>query len=189
MTRPSWLGRAVRNQNRHAIEQASRRWRGGRRGDSGRTRREFDFHTGVHELPRHDVGDHPHGVACGVLNDVEASHRWRQCHRCTHHSIITQDGTGRALGAPARRPAGPVPPLAAPGVHGARGALRVQPDAVPPPGERLVSKCRQTSSLQLIRDPNTPQTPSARRRRPSGDRRLVRGGARHLQLKGTRSSG
>ena len=29
MTRPSWLGRAVRNRHRHAIEQASRRWRGG----------------------------------------------------------------------------------------------------------------------------------------------------------------
>ena len=27
MTRPSWLGRAVRNRHRHAIEQASRRWR------------------------------------------------------------------------------------------------------------------------------------------------------------------
>ena len=34
MTRPSWLGRAVRNRHRHAIEQASRRWRGGRRDDS-----------------------------------------------------------------------------------------------------------------------------------------------------------
>ena len=31
---------------RHAIEQVSRRWRGGRRGDSGRTRRKFDVHTG-----------------------------------------------------------------------------------------------------------------------------------------------
>ena len=30
MTRPSWLGRAVRNRHRHAISQASRRWRGGR---------------------------------------------------------------------------------------------------------------------------------------------------------------
>jgi hypothetical protein len=30
MTRPSWLGRAARNRHRHAIEQASRRWRGGR---------------------------------------------------------------------------------------------------------------------------------------------------------------
>ena len=29
MTRPSWLGRAVRNRHRHAIEQAARRWRGG----------------------------------------------------------------------------------------------------------------------------------------------------------------
>ena len=45
MTRPCWLRRAVRNRHRHAIEQASRRWRGGRRGDSGRTRRKFDFHT------------------------------------------------------------------------------------------------------------------------------------------------
>ena len=34
MTRPSWLGRAARNRHHHAIEQASRRWRGGRRGDS-----------------------------------------------------------------------------------------------------------------------------------------------------------
>ncbi len=35
MTRPS------RNRHRHAIEQASRRWRGGRRGYSGRTRRKI----------------------------------------------------------------------------------------------------------------------------------------------------
>ena len=39
MTWPTWLGRAARNRHRHAIEQASRRWRGGRRGDSGQTRR------------------------------------------------------------------------------------------------------------------------------------------------------
>ena len=31
MTRPCWLRRAVRNRHSHAIEQASRRWRGGRR--------------------------------------------------------------------------------------------------------------------------------------------------------------
>ena len=41
ITRPSWLGRAVRNEHHHAIEQASRRWRGGRRDDSARTRRKF----------------------------------------------------------------------------------------------------------------------------------------------------
>ena len=34
-------GRAVRNRYRHAIEQASRRWRGGRRDDSARTRRKI----------------------------------------------------------------------------------------------------------------------------------------------------
>ena len=41
MTWPRWLRRAVRSRHRHAIEQVSRRWRGGRRGDSGRTRREI----------------------------------------------------------------------------------------------------------------------------------------------------
>ena len=41
MTRPTWLGRVARNRHRHAIEQASRRWRGGRRDDSGRPRRKF----------------------------------------------------------------------------------------------------------------------------------------------------
>ena len=41
MTRLCWLGRAVRNRHHHAIEQASRRWRGGRRDGSVRTRREF----------------------------------------------------------------------------------------------------------------------------------------------------
>jgi len=45
MTWPRWFRRAVRNRHRHA-EQVSRRWRGGRRGDSGRTRRKFDFHSG-----------------------------------------------------------------------------------------------------------------------------------------------
>ena len=47
MTRPSWLGRAVRNRHRHAIEQASRRWRGGRRGDSARTCRKTLISTQV----------------------------------------------------------------------------------------------------------------------------------------------
>ena len=45
MTRPSWLGRAVRNQHRHAIEQASRRWRGGWRDGSARTRRKILIST------------------------------------------------------------------------------------------------------------------------------------------------
>ena len=41
MTRPRWPRRAVRNRHRHAIEQASRRWRGGRRDYSARARRKF----------------------------------------------------------------------------------------------------------------------------------------------------
>jgi hypothetical protein len=47
MTRPSWLGRAVRNRHRLAIEQASRRWRGGRRGDSARKRGKILIFTQV----------------------------------------------------------------------------------------------------------------------------------------------
>ena len=45
MTRPCWLGRAARNRHRHAIEQASRRWRGGLRDDSAERAENFDFHT------------------------------------------------------------------------------------------------------------------------------------------------
>ena len=45
MTWPRWLRRAVRNRHRHAIEQAARRWRGGRRGDSGRTCRKILIST------------------------------------------------------------------------------------------------------------------------------------------------
>ena len=36
-----WFRRAVRNRHRHAVEQAPRRWRGDRRGDSARTRRKI----------------------------------------------------------------------------------------------------------------------------------------------------
>ena len=49
MTRPSWLGRAARNRHRDAIEQASRRWLGGRRDDSARTRRKILISTQVNE--------------------------------------------------------------------------------------------------------------------------------------------
>jgi hypothetical protein len=41
------LRRAARNRHRHAIEQAARRWRGGRRDDSGRTRRKILISTQV----------------------------------------------------------------------------------------------------------------------------------------------
>ena len=67
MTWPSWLGRAARNRHRHAIEQASRRWRGGRRYDSARTRRKILISTQVpveitpfcHEHTIRVVGDLP----------------------------------------------------------------------------------------------------------------------------------
>ena len=51
MTRTSWLGRAVRNRHRHAIEQAPRRWRGGRRDDSAKTCRKILISTQVPRPP------------------------------------------------------------------------------------------------------------------------------------------
>ena len=45
MTRPCWFRRAMRNRHRHAIEQAARRWRGGRRDDAARTCRKILFST------------------------------------------------------------------------------------------------------------------------------------------------
>ena len=45
MARLSWFGRAVRNEHHHAIEQASRRWRRGRRDDSARTHRNILIST------------------------------------------------------------------------------------------------------------------------------------------------
>ena len=45
MTRPCWHRRAMRNRHRHAIEQAARRWRGGRREDSARTCRKILIST------------------------------------------------------------------------------------------------------------------------------------------------
>ena len=45
MTWPRWPRRAARNRHRHAIEQTSRRWRGGRRDDSARTRRKILIST------------------------------------------------------------------------------------------------------------------------------------------------
>ncbi|CAH0365325.1 unnamed protein product [Pelagomonas calceolata] len=68
MTRPRWLRRAVRNRHRHAIEQASRRWRGGRRDDSGRTRRKILICTQVADRGgrRRPVAARPEEGAGGV---------------------------------------------------------------------------------------------------------------------------
>ena len=52
-TRPCWLNRVVRDPHRHAIEQASRRWRGGRRDDSARTRRQILISTQVQKQEPH----------------------------------------------------------------------------------------------------------------------------------------
>ena len=49
-----WLRRAARNRHRHAIEQASRRWRGGRRDDAARTRRKILISTQVMPVDLYD---------------------------------------------------------------------------------------------------------------------------------------
>ena len=51
MTRRCWLRRAVRNRHLHAVEQAPRRWHGGRRDDSARTRRKILISTQVPRPP------------------------------------------------------------------------------------------------------------------------------------------
>jgi signal recognition particle subunit SRP54 len=51
------LRRAVRDPQRHAIEPVPRRWRGGRRGDSGRTRRKIFISTQV-DTSEADQGYH-----------------------------------------------------------------------------------------------------------------------------------
>ena len=56
MTLPCWLRRAARNRHRHAIEQASRRLRGGRLDDSARTRRKILIST---QVPRRKVRRRP----------------------------------------------------------------------------------------------------------------------------------
>ena len=66
MTRPSWLGRAARNRHRHAIEQASRRWRGGRRDDSARTRRKILISTQV-VVPTGSIGHFDLYLFLGVI--------------------------------------------------------------------------------------------------------------------------
>ena len=65
MTRPSWLVRAARNRHRHAIEQASRRWRGGRRDDSARTHRKILISTQV-AGPSEDGGQRLRAVRLGL---------------------------------------------------------------------------------------------------------------------------
>jgi len=80
MTRPFWLHRAVKYRHRHAIEQASRRWRGGRRDDSARTRRKILISTQVawpdmHRLAERTILTHlkDGGVLTGDVEDMLAA--------------------------------------------------------------------------------------------------------------------
>ena len=62
MTRPFWLGRAVRNRHRHAIEQASHRWRAGRHDERAVI---FDFHTG--KDPKNSLFAWPQPSQCDMI--------------------------------------------------------------------------------------------------------------------------
>ena len=111
-TRPSWLGRAVRNRHRHAIEQASRRWRGERRDDLAarnsrrtRDRRRFDAEPGVH-IKLDKRGD---GVAPVEGDTVQVNYSGRvkgksQCRNATdRHAIDAAEPTHRSMSTQARR--------------------------------------------------------------------------------------
>ena len=79
MTRPTWLGRATRNQHRHAIEQASRRWRGGRRNDSARTRRKILISTQASTCARSSASS-TCSTLCGNQNfTAHSRHRRDAC--------------------------------------------------------------------------------------------------------------
>jgi len=62
----STSGYSVMNRHRHAIEQASRRWRGGRRDEYAR--QNFDFHTGVDGEP--SQAEAVHFVVCRLRASV-----------------------------------------------------------------------------------------------------------------------
>ena len=104
MTRPSWLGRAARNRHRHAIEQASRRWRGCRGEDSARTRRKILISTQVvawpapqHVCPRlrARAADATHrDAAPGRRHAGRARRRGRGGRRRGHEGVPRRRGAG-----------------------------------------------------------------------------------------------
>ena len=111
MTWPRWLRRAVKNRHRHAIEQASRRWRGGRRDDSARPRRKILISTQVLREVRERPGrDDNHKDELDRLerrmldehfflyNDVPDTGMWRQ-----------SDAVWKATGASGARSSGEEP--------------------------------------------------------------------------------
>ena len=103
------VGCAVRNQHRHAIEQASRRWRGGQRDDSARTRRKILMSTqvaretaGPGRLPPAAVPGR-RGVRAGAAGQREAAHALRARFG---FEFLAPAGARRALGGEGG-PAGP----------------------------------------------------------------------------------
>ena len=111
--RACWLGRAVRNRHRHAIEQASRRWRGGRRDDSARTRRKILIFTRAPALRR------PPDLPPELSRALVAAQRRRR-------SIFAPEDLSRRRAAPRAldRAAGAVPPDPPPRPAAPVGRLR-----------------------------------------------------------------
>ena len=139
MTRPSWLRRAVRNRHRHAIERASRRWRGGRRGDSARTRRKLLISTQL--LARADA-------------DVHELLAYRR-----PSSLADSDPVRRRRGEGGERPApagaADGPPRLREGVHGLHAAGPMLPG-----GSRGNGACASSSSTLGLRPPPTHAAPA-----------------------------
>ena len=101
MTRPSWLGRAARNRHRHAIEQASRRWRGERRGDPARMRRKILISTQVEmildELRPYLMSDGGNVRVSGIEGPVVRLQLEGACGDCPSSTMTMKMGLERRL--------------------------------------------------------------------------------------------
>ena len=137
MAWPHWLCRAARNRRRQAIEQASRRWRGGRRCDSARTRRKILISTQVAaERARDSLAEA--AAAVDVLYQQEAARIDRRPRR--------REGSYAAAPAPAAPAPSdaalpPPPPRRAPPPPPTRASTRARgrhgtPRPPPPPASR-----------------------------------------------------
>ena len=189
MTRPSWLGRAVRNRHRHAIEQASRRWRGAAwpwssaisrgsclecaatSGDAPRaavTRRCPQTHPGT--LARAPSGRGRPGRRCAT--GASASRQLFQCRR----SCRPRGGSSAR-----RRPTGGRRrhfglTRAGHAAGGARGVDRRRP--VPVAGVRVRAAAATRRPPSYDRNLTRARAPSARRRSACPPARRASGGPR-----------
>ena len=176
MTRPSWLGRAARNRHRHAIEQASRRWRGARRDDSARTRRNVLISTQVASTrwapparPSTRSAARPRATCASATPSTPRP--WRRCGSAARTGCARSRRSGAARPSTRSRSSGSASP---------RGTRRSTPrrrsggsarwTQRSPAARRRVSRRRRFGGA--TRPTRSPTTSSRIRSRPGSSRRL-----------------